>query len=75
MSALIQGLRLVIKWLLYKKIQFRNKHDQLLTFSFFLSALVSILPEIISETDPREGLKQLVAIFAGILVMALLSNI
>jgi len=42
---------------------------------FLNIALVSILPELMSETNPTEGIKQLLCIFAGIIVMALLSNI
>jgi len=42
---------------------------------FLNIALVSILPELMSETNPREAVKQLVCMFAGVLVMALLSNI
>jgi len=41
---------------------------------FLNIALVSILPELMSETNPQEALKQLLCILIGILVMALLSN-
>ena len=37
------------------------------------SALVSVLPELVSETDPKEGMKQLGCIFLGIAVMFSLS--
>ena len=39
----------------------------------FVSALVSVLPELVSETDPKEGMKQLGCIFLGIAVMFCLS--
>jgi len=42
---------------------------------FLNIALVSILPELMRESNPVEGLKQLVCVLAGILVMAVLSNI
>ena len=38
-----------------------------------VSALVSVLPELVSETDPKEGMKQLGCIFLGIAVMFSLS--
>ena len=38
-----------------------------------VSALVSVLPELVSETDPKEGMKQLGCIFLGIAVMFCLS--
>ena len=38
-----------------------------------LSALVSVLPELMSETEPREALKQILCILTGIAVMALLT--
>jgi len=40
---------------------------------FLNIALVSVLPELMSETDPREAVKQLSCVFLGILVMFLLS--
>jgi zinc transporter 13 len=42
---------------------------------FLNIALVSILPELMRERNPVEGLKQLACMLLGILVMALLSNI
>jgi len=42
---------------------------------FLNIALVSILPELMRENNPVEGVKQLGCMLAGILVMALLSNI
>jgi len=40
---------------------------------FLNIALVSVLPELVSETDPKEGMKQLGCIFLGIAVMFCLS--
>jgi len=37
------------------------------------SALVSVLPELINETDPKEAMKQLGCIFSGIAIMFFLS--
>jgi len=42
---------------------------------FLNIALVSILPELMSETNPVEATKQLACMFAGIIVMGLLSSI
>ena len=38
-----------------------------------IAALVSVLPELMSETDPREAMKQLGCIFLGIAIMFFLS--
>ena len=38
-----------------------------------IAALVSVLPELLSETNPRESFKQLGCIFFGILIMFFLS--
>jgi len=40
---------------------------------FLNIALVSVLPELINETDPREALKQLGCIVLGIMIMFMLS--
>jgi len=40
---------------------------------FLNIALVSVLPELMSETDPKEAMKQLGCIFLGIFIMAILS--
>lgn len=40
---------------------------------FLNIALVSVLPELLSETNPRESVKQLGCIFLGILIMFFLS--
>jgi len=40
---------------------------------FLNIALVSVLPELMSETDPREAMKQLGCIFLGIATMGVLS--
>ncbi|XP_071441825.1 zinc transporter ZIP13 homolog [Hetaerina americana] len=42
---------------------------------FLHIALVSVLPELASESDPRESAKQLVGLVAGILLMAALTVI
>jgi len=42
---------------------------------FLNIALVSILPELLSETDPKESLKQLVCIILGIAVMGTLTTV
>jgi len=42
---------------------------------FLNIALVSILPELMTETNPQEGIKQLLCIFAGIMVMAFMSQL
>ena len=36
-------------------------------------ALVSVLPELINETDPKESFKQMCSIFLGIAIMFFLS--
>jgi len=38
-----------------------------------IAALVSVLPELMSETDPKEAMKQLGCIFLGIATMGILS--
>ena len=48
-------------------------HDEGHQHHLFISALVSVLPELVSETDPKEGMKQLGCIFLGIAVMFCLS--
>ena len=48
-------------------------HDDDDQHHLFVSALVSVLPELVSETDPKEGMKQLGCIFLGIAVMFCLS--
>ena len=48
-------------------------HDDDHQHHLFISALVSVLPELVSETDPKEGMKQLGCIFLGIAVMFCLS--
>ena len=40
---------------------------------FLNIALVSVLPELMNETDPSEAMKQLGCILLGIAVMAVLS--
>merc|ERR1711874_798868 len=40
---------------------------------FLNIALVSVLPELVSETDPKEGMKQLGCIFLGIWVMGIMT--
>lgn len=56
----------------------REKTSWILPFTaggFLHIALVSVLPELIEETSPRESLKQLLALTLGILVMAALTFI
>ena len=50
-----------------------NHQDHHHHIIFVVSALVSVLPELVSETDPKEGMKQLGCIFLGIAVMFCLS--
>lgn len=40
---------------------------------FLNIALVSVLPELINETDPKEAMKQLGCIVLGIMIMFMLS--
>ena len=51
----------------------KSDRDGLITNWTLIAALVSVLPELLSETNPRESFKQLGCIFLGILIMFFLS--
>lgn len=40
---------------------------------FLHIALVTVLPDLLKETDPKESLKQFSALIAGIAVMAIMT--
>lgn len=40
---------------------------------FLHIALVTVLPDLLTETDPKESIKQFAALLAGIGVMALMT--
>ena len=53
------------RWMVPRPLNCHNR--------FIFIALVSVLPELMSETDPKEAMKQLGCILLGIAIMAVLS--
>lgn len=43
--------------------------------TFLHIALVTVLPDLLKEEDPKESFKQLLALILGIMIMAVVSNI
>lgn len=43
--------------------------------TFLHIALVTVLPDLLKEEDPRESLKQILALIAGISVMAIVTTL
>lgn len=43
--------------------------------TFLHISLVTVLPDLLKEEDPKESLKQFVALIVGILIMAIVTNV